>query len=338
MDCLHLHKAAVTALHFIPVFISTSFHSQSKHILASASTDSSIQLIDVSLLSSSSLSLSSLPTSTLQGHEGEITCLTSSPDGTLLVSGGRDHTIRLWSLLANKCLRFVEDPGNANSKHKGSITSLHFRGDELISAGMDGCVKCFRVGATQSPRDEEACLSLDALLNWGAEDASEPRVEDKLEWSVTLLPSSGIAQCSFSAVMDRVLVSSDDREVAVFDASFAHCLLSLQSPNGGITSIRLDRQCHLLVGSDDHTILVYDTATDALLARLSQPTAVSAMAASGNWIVTPGEAYRLRVLNERGEESYSLVGHTGRVTSVAMNATTIVSCGYDVRVVCVRDG
>ena len=152
-------------------------YSKSTHILASASTDSSIQLIDVSLLSSlSTSSLSSLPISTLQGHEGEITCLTSSPDGTLLVSGGRDHTIRLWSLLTNKCLRFVEDSGNANSKHKGSITSLHFRGDELISAGMDGCVKCFRVGATQSPRDEEACLSLDALLNWG------PRTRTSRAW------------------------------------------------------------------------------------------------------------------------------------------------------------
>ena len=58
MDCLHLHKAAVTALQFVPVSISMLAHSKSTHILASASTDSSIQLIDVSLLSSSSLTLS----------------------------------------------------------------------------------------------------------------------------------------------------------------------------------------------------------------------------------------------------------------------------------------
>jgi WD40 repeat protein len=34
----------------------------------------------------------------LDGHEGKVTCLAYAPDGTLLVSGGHDRTVRLWDV------------------------------------------------------------------------------------------------------------------------------------------------------------------------------------------------------------------------------------------------
>src|ERR1019366_1146811 len=30
------------------------------------------------------------------GHDGAVTCLAFSPDGSWLVSGGEDHTLRIW--------------------------------------------------------------------------------------------------------------------------------------------------------------------------------------------------------------------------------------------------
>jgi WD40 repeat protein len=36
------------------------------------------------------------PFAALEGHTGAVLCLASSRDGTLLASGGKDHTIRLW--------------------------------------------------------------------------------------------------------------------------------------------------------------------------------------------------------------------------------------------------
>ena len=44
----------------------------------------------------------------LQGHQGDVTALTSTQDGTLIVSGGRDHSIRVWDTQTGKYLYNIE--------------------------------------------------------------------------------------------------------------------------------------------------------------------------------------------------------------------------------------
>ncbi|MGH0133576.1 UNVERIFIED_CONTAM: hypothetical protein FKN15_030888, partial [Acipenser sinensis] len=52
-------------------------------------------------------------TLTLQGNL--VTCLSVSMDGTLLVSGSHDETVRLWDIQSKQCVRTVN--------HKGSVTN-----------------------------------------------------------------------------------------------------------------------------------------------------------------------------------------------------------------------
>ncbi|MGH0132599.1 UNVERIFIED_CONTAM: hypothetical protein FKN15_050138 [Acipenser sinensis] len=50
-----------------------------------------------------------------KGHRNLVTCLSVSMDGTLLVSGSHDETVRLWDIQSKQCVRTVN--------HKGSVTN-----------------------------------------------------------------------------------------------------------------------------------------------------------------------------------------------------------------------
>ena len=59
------------------------------------------------------------PPSTLPGHQSGVRCLAYLADERILISGGRDHCLRLWDLENG------EELGQFNG-HRGPITSLAF--------------------------------------------------------------------------------------------------------------------------------------------------------------------------------------------------------------------
>ena len=71
--------------------------------LAAVASGNTITLLDFSTGKTPS-------TTELRGHDGPILCLSASPDGRHLVSGGADATIRIWDLLARKQERTLPRP------------------------------------------------------------------------------------------------------------------------------------------------------------------------------------------------------------------------------------
>ena len=66
------------------------------------------------------------------GHQGKVYCLSFSPDGRILASGGADHTIHLWDIATGE----IEGPLTG---HTGEVTSLSFSpdGKTLASVGRE---------------------------------------------------------------------------------------------------------------------------------------------------------------------------------------------------------
>ena len=65
----------------------------------------------------------------LAGHESYIEALVGAADGSLLASGGDDHTVRLWEPVSGKLLRTVRG-------HEGKVECLAFSADgRLLAAG-----------------------------------------------------------------------------------------------------------------------------------------------------------------------------------------------------------
>lgn len=77
---------------------------------------------------------------TLEGHEGGVTSIAFSPDGTRLASGSWDKTVRIWRTDIGLCEQVLEG-------HTRGVMRVAFSpsGTQIVSGSMDGTVRIWRI-------------------------------------------------------------------------------------------------------------------------------------------------------------------------------------------------
>jgi len=81
---------------------------------------------------------------TLSGHVGEVNCCRFFPSGVVVLSGGSDTQLKIWSAADGSC------PRTLNGKHQAGILSLEIveRGKNILSASRDGCLNLWDCGTS----------------------------------------------------------------------------------------------------------------------------------------------------------------------------------------------
>jgi WD40 repeat protein/tetratricopeptide (TPR) repeat protein len=252
--------------------------------LATGSDDKTVKLWDVE---------SGREVQTLTGPTGEVTCVTFSPDGRLLASGGRDHSgVKLWDAGTGRYFRALY--GNI-----GWVSSVAFSPDgaRLAAGDWRGAVKVWNV---QNGQD---FLALGALL-----------------------PTHGpqVHTVAFSPDGQRLAAGLQDKTVSVWEVRTGREVLTLRRHTNAVNSVAFSPDgMKLASGSLDGTIELWDALTgEHLLTLRGHTSGVSSIAFSpdAQRLVSGSADRTVKLWDVRsGQDAIVLRGHTTEVTSVAFS-------------------
>ncbi|KAG8701130.1 hypothetical protein FRC09_005542 [Ceratobasidium sp. 395] len=170
----------------------------------------------------------------LKGHTGYVSCVAFSRDGTRLVSGSEDKTIRVWDAWAGV---FLAGPFEG---HTNGVCSVAFLpgGNYVVSASRDRTIRIW---------DTEA-VSVGTRTFEGH--------------------TAPVHSVAFSPDGSRIVSGSYDQSVRVWDAQTGAAITRpLIAHNGAVKSVTFSPDgTRIASGSSDHTVCVWDAWTGKLLA------------------------------------------------------------------------
>ena len=215
-----------------------------------------------------------------------------SPDGSRIVSGSDDGTVRVWDAVSGEC---VLGPLEG---HTGDVNSVSFSGEgsRIVSGSRDKIVRV-----------------------WDAAGNCTHILKGHMSW---------VSSVSFSG--DKIASGSGDKTVRVWDAA-GNCLHVLEGHTKEVSSVSFSGD-KIASGSWDNTVRVWDAVSGVcVLGPLEGHNGwVSSVSFSGNKIASGSVDKTVRVWNAvSGALLKTLEGHKGWVSSVSFSGNKIASGSVD---------
>ena len=177
-------------------------------------------------------------------HKGEINALAFTPDGKMLISGGADKSIKIWSIQQDTLLKIIVDNNlpNGSDAHKGSVRSLAISPDGklLVSCSFDKTIKFWSLPKGELLKtidnQEERMLSV-VISTDGKVVASSSYAHDIKLWNIPdgdLLKTINLNEYTGSLTFspnDNILASrgDDNKTIQLWDYSTGNRLQNMKS-------------------------------------------------------------------------------------------------------------
>jgi WD40 repeat protein len=199
----------------------------------------------------------------LKGHEGQVRCISVSPDGRWAVSGSVDRTLRIWDLRRGTCRAVL-------SGHSDRINSVVITpdGTQILSCSNDHSI---RIWDAMSGRARHKFLMKRFVLSIAVFGNSNhvifggdylgPSIIDLDSNSLTKLDAERtVVTCVAVAPNEKAFASgSFDATIRLWDAETRAELLSLKGHTGRVRSICFSPDARRMISSsDDNTIKIWD--------------------------------------------------------------------------------
>ncbi|KAI0052957.1 WD40 repeat-like protein [Auriscalpium vulgare] len=207
-----------------------------------------------------------------RGHNGVVLAVAFSPDGTRVVSGSRDETIRIWDARSGEA---VSGPFTG---HTSSVWSVAFSpdGTHIVSGSGDGTIRIWDcrtgetvVGPLRGHRDfvRSVAFSPDGTRVVSGSDDRTIRVWDFRTGEAVAGPFVGhtgfVLSVAFSPDGMRVISGSRDQTIRIWDAQLGE---TVAGPFKGHTELVQyvsfsPDGTHVVSGSANTTIRIWDAWT-----------------------------------------------------------------------------
>ena len=281
---------------------------------------------------------------TLKGHTDFVSSVAFSHNGSRLVSGSWDDSIRLWDTNTLETL--------AEGWHSHDVTSVTFSPDGLriASSGRDEVIRIWNSNATAMAStytsDYLGAFNCVVFIHYPDTDYYRVAAANELDGGIdyfnyydgnTHLNSTwyGIGTHSTSSLAvspDQRMIASGgakwDTNVALWDPYNRKLLKTLKGHTDFITSVAFSPDSRTLAsGSWDNTVLLWNIADGKLITTLRGHTdRVLAVAFSpdGRTLASGSDDQTIRLWDiTTGRQKDTLLGHTSGVTSLAFNPNRI---------------
>ncbi|KAF5329148.1 hypothetical protein D9611_013185 [Ephemerocybe angulata] len=278
----------------------------------------------------------------LSGHTGQITSVAFSWDGTKIVSGAGDKTVRVWDVLTGGVRTVLKG-------HNEIVSSVAFSPDgrDVVSGSFDNTVRVWdalrgkvkrvlqghsgQVWSVDFSPDGSRIVSGSKDQTVRIWDASTGEVQRVLRGHTKMINSA-----VFSGDASLIFSGSDDKSVRVWDAWTGEVLSVLNGHTSWVVSVASSKDgLQVVSGSGDKTAMVWDVLTGKVLRVLEghgDPVYAVSFSRVGSWICSGSADKTLRVWDpSTGEVQNALTGHTDTVRAVAFSrdGRRIVSGSYD---------
>jgi WD40 repeat protein len=236
------------------------------------------------------------PVRTLTGHVGPVRAVAWNPDGTRLVSGSEDGSIRLWDPKSDRALRTYRG-------HSGWVTSVAFSHDgcRIASGSEDRSIRIWDV----DQKTETSAGPVPSLILEGAGD--------------------GVQALAWSRDDKRIVAASNDGVLHFWNAQSGAESKPLPGGQGQIRSLAFSPDGKTLATAGwDGLILLRDSTTGVPKQTLRGHTyGVTGVvfSADGKRLASSSEDRTVKLWDlVSGRELLTLTGHAAGVTGVSLSA------------------
>lgn len=272
----------------------------------------------------------------LTGHSSAVDSVGISSDGTTLVSGSSDSTIKVWDLKTGQLRTTLTDP----SYPVNNFVAINPDGQTLVSGSLDLKIWDLKSGALKTTLSghtdwvNSIAISADGqTLVSGSSDGTIKVWDLKTNSLKTTLnePAGGVSAVAVSPDGQTVasgsgtlVLPTSDHAIKIWDVKTGAVKSTLNGHSDQVNAIAISSDGQTLVsGSKDNTIKIWDLKAGALKTTLTgHGSSVKAVAISpdGKTLVSGSEDNTVKVWNlKAGELTTTLTGHTSAVSSVAIS-------------------
>ncbi|MFM2062804.1 MAG: hypothetical protein RLZZ507_2474 [Cyanobacteriota bacterium] len=283
------------------------------------------------------------------GHTSSVNSVAFSPDGSMVVSGSLDNTVRLWDAKTGEAI------AQPITGHTGSVNSVAFNpdGNTVVSGSKDKTVRLWDVntgkaiGQLYSHAQPVTSVAFSPDGNTIVSGSWDNTV-----WLWDLNTEEAIAQTfsghtkpilsvAFSPDGKTIVSGSWDNTVRLWDIETGEAIgQPFSGHTNSVTSVAFSANGSIVVsGSEDSTVLLWDVKTGEAIGQpfsghISSVTSVAFSA--GSMVVSGSEDRTVRLWDVETATPINQVfsGHIDTVNSVAFSpdGSTVVSGGEDNRV------
>jgi len=279
------------------------------------------------------LALKADPQDGLLRHEGAVTSLDLTPDGTQLLSSAADGSLRLWDLASGEVVSVFSD---AEVPTANNAAALSPDGATIVSASNSPMLWVWDVASGEMVRSVRGHTSWQILSvaydPGGGRYASVGADRTVMLWDAgsherlaTLSEGGQASEAAFRPGTGELAVAHEDQRVRVWGADGVELVLALEAPGGAATCVTYSGDgARLVAGSADGTARVWRASTGELVAVLrghARGVRDAAFSPDGARIVTGSDDDTVRVWSAAsGELLEVLQGPVASVRAVAFTA------------------